>query len=99
MSTLTQLHTAIVKISYVEERPSKGGLRRFLIGAERTDTEGDTLAETRLGFSTLDPWKASLCSQARDKGFPLHVKYRLTRYFDADLLFVEMVKPEPVHAD
>ncbi len=100
MSTTTKLHTAVVTISYVQESRTKGtwvrpdGLRRFVIGADRVDIAGDTLAETRLSFTTLDPWKASLCQQARENGFRLHVKYRMTRYFDADLLFVEMVKDE-----
>lgn len=97
MATTTKLHTAIVTIQYVQESRTRGnwqspsGLRRFVIGAEREPT-GNTLEETRLSFSTLDPWKASLCQQAREKHLTLRVKYQLTRYFDANLLHVELAK-------
>jgi hypothetical protein len=88
---------AIVTITYVSESRTKGtwsypeGRRRFVIGAEKT--EGDELTK-RIGLTTLDPWKASLCMQARDKKFPLAIKFRETRYFDADLLWVGLVKEE-----
>lgn len=100
MSTTTKLHTATVTIQYVEESRTRAtwnrpdGLRRFVIGASKVP-EGETLGETRLSFTTLDPWKASLCQQARDKHLTLFVKYQLTRFFDANLLHVEMVKDEP----
>lgn len=80
-------YAATVSIRYVQETVTKGGLRRFTIGAER---DGTTLAERYLSFTTLNAWKASLCSQAKDQGFQLSVKYRDTGFFDADLLFVEM---------
>jgi len=89
--------SAIVTIQYVSESRTRStwghpeGRRRFVIGAEKTTGEG---FDKRLSFTTLDPWKASLCLQARDQKFPLAVKYRDTRYFDADLLWVGMVKAE-----
>ncbi len=98
MSTTTKLHVATVTIAYVQESKTRGtwshpgGLRRFVIGANRTDAAGDSLAEMRLSFSTLDPFKATLCLQAREKGLQLRVKYQLTRFFDANLLHVELVK-------
>lgn len=96
MSTTTKLHTDTVTITYVEESRTRGtwakpdGARRFVIGAERTT--GDSLGERLISFATLDPWKASLCLQARDKHLKLRVKYQMTRYFDANLLHVEVVK-------
>ncbi len=100
--TTTKLHVATVTIQYVNESRTRGtwarpdGLRRFVIGASRTT--GESLGERLINFTTLDTWKASLCQQARDKGLTLQVKYQLTRFFDANLLHVELVK-EPVHAD
>lgn len=78
--------SAVVTISYVQESPTRQGLRRFLIGAER---EGVTLAERYLSFTTLDPLKASRCDRARIGGEKLFVRYRDTGYFDYDLLFVD----------
>lgn len=89
---VTQFHDALVTVQYTEERVTKGGLRQFLIGAEKTT--GDSLSERRIGLQTLNQWKAALCQQAKDKGLVLHIKYRTTRYFDADLLFVELAKDE-----
>lgn len=102
MSTTTKLHTATITIQYVEESRTRGnwarpdGLRRFVIGAEKTT--GESLGERLISFTTLDPWKASLCQQARDKHLTLFVKYQLTRFFDANLLHVELVK-DAVHVD
>ncbi len=96
MAVTTKLHVDIVTIQYVNESRTRGswghpdGLRRFVIGAEKTT--GQSLSETRLSFSTLDPWKASLCQRARDEHLMLRVKYQMTRYFDANLLHVELVK-------
>ncbi len=93
---------AMVYISYVSESrtkpvyPDTEGKRRFVIGAEKTT--GNSSGERLLGLTTLDPWKASLCTQARDKKFPLRIKYRATRYFDADLLWCGMVESEQVQA-
>lgn len=84
----TRLHDAVVSVQYVHESLTKGGLRRFLIGAERTDG-GDALADRYVSFATLNQWKAALADQARQQGFLLHVKYKDTAWFDADLLFVE----------
>ena len=67
-------------------------MRRFVIGAERTT--GTSLGERLISFTTLDPWAASLCQQARDKKLTLRVKYQLTRWFDANLLHVELAKDE-----
>ncbi len=89
-----KLHDAIVTIKYVEERPTKGGLRSFLIGAE--NVVGQSLGERVIGLTTLDQWKASLCASAKDKGLKLHIKYRETRFFDASLLFVEVAREETV---
>ena len=78
-------------IQYVSESRTKStwghpeGRRRFVIGAEKTTGEG---FDKRVSFTTLDPWKASLCIQARDQHLKLAVKYRDTLYFDADLLWV-----------
>jgi hypothetical protein len=97
-ATPTKLHTATVTIKYVQESRTRGtwqhpdGRRRFVIGAEKTT--GDSLGERLLGLSTLDPWRASLCLQAKDKGLRLFVKYRMTRFFDAELLHCEVVKDE-----
>ncbi len=91
---------AIVTVQYVGESRTKGtwqrpeGLRRFVIGAEKTT--GNSSGERVLGLTTLDAWKATLCQRARDKGLRLHIKYRETRYFDADLLFVELVHDDTV---
>ena len=88
---------AIVTITYVSESRTRGtwdrpdGRRRFVIGAEIVGA--DELSK-RLGLTTLDPWKASLCMQARDKKFPLAIKYRETRWFDHDLLWAGLVKTE-----
>lgn len=96
MPTNITPHEAIVRIAYVDESRTRGtwhnphGRRRFVIGAEKTEGEGLT---RHISFSTLDPWKASLCQQARDKHFPVAVKYRGTRYFDCDLLWVGLVEP------
>ena len=86
------VQTAVVTITYVSESMTKAvyprpGIRRFVIGAE--NTVGDSLGERLIGLTTLDPWKASLCSQARDKGFSVRIKFRDTRYFDKDLLYIE----------
>lgn len=94
------IHEAVVAIRYVDESRTRGtwhnplGKRRFVIGAEKQD--GPDGLTRHISFSTLDPWKASLCSQARDKRFLVAVKYRGTRYFDADLLWVGMVEPGTV---
>lgn len=91
-------HDAIVTIQYVSESRTRGswsypdGRRRFVIGAEKTT--GESKGERLIGLTTLDPWKASLCVQARDKKFPLAIKYRDTRYFDKDLLWVGLVKEQ-----
>jgi hypothetical protein len=96
--TPAKLYTATVTIQYVEESRTRGtwqrpdGIRRFVIGAEKTT--GESLGERRIGLTTLDPWRASLCLQAKDKGFKLFIKYKLTRWFDADLLHCEVVKDE-----
>lgn len=101
MSANTKLHTATVTIQYVDESRTRGtwhspsGLRRFVIGAEKTDGEG---FEKRVSFTTLDPWKASLCQRARDQHLTLSVKYQLTRFFDANLLHVELATG-PAHVD
>lgn len=91
---LTALYDTVVTVQYVQETVSKGGIRRFLIGAEKLT--GDSLGERLISFSTLSQWKAALCEQAKEGGFRLHVKYRLTRWFDADLLFVEVAKESEV---
>ncbi len=88
--SLTKLYDTVVTVQYVQETVTAGGLRRFLIGAEKST--GDSLGERLVSFSTLSQWKASLCDQAKKSGLRLHVKYRLTRWFDADLLFVEVAK-------
>ncbi len=94
MAVTTKLHVDTVTIQYVNESRTRGtwghpdGLRRFVIGAEKTT--GQSLSETRLSFSTLDPFKASLCQRARDQHLTVRVKYQLTRYFDANLLQVEL---------
>lgn len=93
MAETTKLHLATVTIDYVQESVTKGGLRRFLIGATRAETTPvDPLADRVLSFTTLNQWKAALCDQAQKSGATLLVKYRLTRYFDADLLHVELLK-------
>jgi hypothetical protein len=84
-----KLHDAVVTIDYVKETVTRGGLRRFEIGAE--NVVGQSLGERLIGLTTLDQWKASLCQQAKEKGLRLHIKYRETIYFDAALLFVELV--------
>ena len=96
---VTKIHDAVVTIQYVQEGTrtkttwkSPHGLRRFYIGAEKTT--GDSLGEWLISMTTLDPWKASLCSQARDKHFRLKIRYKETPFFDAALLSVEMVKDE-----
>lgn len=86
-----EVQEAIVTIAYVQESPTKGGLRRFLIGAER---EGDTLSERYLSFTTLDQFKASLCERHKVSGVPLAVKFRATGYFDYNLLWVGPVTQE-----
>ena len=94
--------SAVVRISYVSESRTKStwqfpeGKRRFVIGAVKTT--GESLGERNVSLTTLDPWKASLCIQARDKQFPLQIKYRDTRYFDADLLWVGMVTDQGASA-
>jgi len=98
---MAKVETSLVRIQYVQESRTRAtwgnphGLRRFVIGAERQPS-GDTLAETRLSFSTLDPLKASLCQRAIPSaaraGLVLRVKHQKTRYFDDELLHVEMVK-------
>ncbi len=93
---LTTLYDTVVTVQYVQETVTQGGLRRFLIGAEKLT--GDSLGERLISFSTLSEWKASLCDQAKKGGLRLHVKYRLTRWFDADLLFVEVAKDAEVQA-
>lgn len=88
MSTVT-FYDSIVTVQYFEETITKGGLRRFLFGVERTT--GESLLDRRIGLATLDPWKASLCKQALEQGLTLHIKHRKTRWFDDTLLFVEVV--------
>lgn len=84
------LESATVTISYVHETVTKGGLRRFEIGAQRTNADqSGPLADRYLSFTTLNQWKASLCSQSKEKGFPLSVTFRSTGYFDSDLVSVE----------
>jgi hypothetical protein len=89
---------ATVWITYVSESRTKGtwqrpdGLRRFVIGAEKTT--GDSLGERLIGLTTLDPWKASICIQARDQKFQLAIKFRETRFFDHDLLWVGRVEQQ-----
>src|SRR6185369_17791516 len=91
---------AIVTITYVSESRTRGtwshpdGRRRFAIGAEKIT--GDSLGERLLGLTTLDPWKASLCMRARDTGRKLSIKFRDTRYFDQDLLWIGPVPDEQV---
>ena len=87
---------AIVTISYVQETLTKGGLRRFLIGAELAGgTEHfPVLSDRYLSFTTLDQWKASLADQAHKQGFPVRVTYRATGYFDAHLVTIATVPAE-----
>jgi len=92
--------SATVTITYVQESRTKGtwshpdGRRRFVIGAEKTT--GDSLGERLIGLTTLDPWRASLCLDASPNGNhpgrKLFIKYKLTRWFDCELLHVETVK-------
>lgn len=88
------LSEATVTIYSVRESRTKpthqrpAGWRRFLIGAERTSGELLTKAIT---LTTLDPWKASLCDQARQSGRTVRIAFRDTGYFDADLVSVEIV--------
>lgn len=92
------VQVAIVTIQYVSESRTKGtmqypeGIRRFVIGAERTT--GDSLGERLIGLTTLNQWIASLCVQARDQKFTLRIKFRDTRYFDKDLLYAETLKDQ-----
>lgn len=92
------VQTAIVSIKYVSESRTKGtyqqpeGLRRFVIGAEKT--LGDSLGERLLGLTTVDQFKASLCRQACDQDFLVRIKYQDTRYFDKNLLYVELATDE-----
>jgi hypothetical protein len=99
---MAKIETSLVRITYVQESRTRStwghpdGLRRLVIGAEREPT-GDTLAETRLSFSLLlnttrRELYASLCAQAWKMSFPVVVKHRKTRFFDDELLHVEMVK-------
>lgn len=97
MADTTTIHAATIKVMYVKETVTKGGLRRFEIGAERVPG-GETLAERYLSFATLNQFKASLCLQARERGQLLAVKFRNTAWFDADLLAVELAK-EAAHVD
>lgn len=91
---------ATVWISYVSESRTKGtwnhpdGRRRFVIGAERTT--GESIGERLLGLTTLDPWMASLCIRARDKHVAVDIKFKDTRYFDKDLLWVGLAKTEKI---
>ncbi len=83
----------VVTIQYVSESRTKvQGLRRWVIGAERTT--GQSVGERLIGLTTLDPLKASLCIQARDKKFQVQIKHRKTAYFDDDLLWVGLVKAQ-----
>lgn len=102
-----KVQTSIVRIQYVQESRTRStwghpsGLRRFVIGAERQPS-GDTLAETRLSFSTLDPLKASLCQRAIPSaarpGQLLLVKHRKTAFFDDELLHVELATTAEVRS-
>lgn len=94
--------SALVTIQYVNESRTKAfpqypeGKRRFVIGAERTT--GDSLMERLISLTTLDEWQASLCEQARSKGMVLAIKFRETRYFDRDLLWVGQPEESQVSA-
>jgi hypothetical protein len=89
---------ATVTVQYVSESKTRAvlnqpeGRQRWVIGAEKTT--GDSKGERMLGLTTLNPWMASLCIQARDQKFTVAIKYRETKYFDADLLWVGRIEPE-----
>jgi len=97
------LHTAVVRITApVQERRTRAtwqrplGLRRFLIQAEKTT--GDSSGERALSFSTLDQFSATLCDRAWKLGFLVKVRYKHTRFFDHQLLSVELVKDSQASA-
>ncbi len=102
MSTFTKLHTATVTITYVQQSRTRGtwarpdGLKRWVIGAE--NIHGESLGERLIGLTTLDPLKASLCDRARQSGQRLLIKYRRTKWFDSDLLYVELAKEQAATA-
>lgn len=78
--------SALVRITRVTESKTRRGDRRFLIEAERVNSEP---CDRFLSLTTLNQWIASVCDQAWKAGLSLSVMYRDTGYFDKDLMVVK----------